>query len=348
MLSDVQDEAGFCCDGNPLRRVAMKRALLAIPALLLLASTRSDTQKPRDPIVASVLMLTSTPVQLDQQQPGRTRLGKLVWLGGWALASDHRYFGGLSALDARSGEFIALSDVGAIVRFRQEPDGRFVGRSLAPLPKGCSRNNQKADQDSESLARRTPDGEVWAGIESVNMICKFDATLARTIAARKPTSMQQWPRTGGTEGVTWLRDGRFAAFAEQAVDDGPLTPVAVFAGDPTQPGTPVQTMAFRAPKGFRPCDAATLPDGRILVLNRRFAFPYHFSAILVIVDPAQLKASAIIEGKEIARFVPPVITDNLEAIAIESTTDGPIIWIASDDNFSGLQQNVLLKFKFEG
>jgi hypothetical protein len=346
MLSGVQDESGFCLDENALWRAAMKRALIGLISLSLMAAIRSDTQGPRDPIAPAVFNISAQPIQLDAENPKRTRLGKLEWLGGWALKSDWEHFGGLSALDVSAGNFVALSDTGAVVRFRQGIDGRFGQASIEPLPDGCSRNFRKADQDSESFARQSPGGPIWAGLEGVNMICAFDSGLSKTRASLRPKAMHGWPRTGGAEAVTWLKDGRFAVFAERAFDDDdPLTPVVLFAGDPTSAKTRVSRLRFRAPKGFRPCDAATLPDGRILILNRRFVLPYNFSAALVIVDPANMKAGAIVTGREIARFAPPVIADNMEAIAIENSSDGPIVWIASDDNFSWLQQNLLLKFR---
>ncbi len=324
----------------------MNRFLFGLASLLLLASTRSDTQKPRDPILAARFPITATTVQLDLRDPARTRLGKLEWLGGWALKSEHKNFGGLSAIDVQGGNFIALSDLGAVIRFRQRSDGQFDQGSIAPLPKGCSKNRKKADQDTESMARSATAGPIWAGLEFANMICRFDPKLLGTTAALKPFGMRRWPRTGGAEAITWLKDGRFAAFAERAFDDNdPLTPLLLFAGDPVRPDTVMKRLSFRAPQGFRPSDAVTLPDGRVLVLTRRFALPYDFSAALVIVDPGQFKPGKIVQGREIARFASPVIADNLEALAVEETSDGTIIWIASDDNFMWLQRNLLLKFK---
>ena len=66
---------------------------------------------------------------------------------------------------------------------------------------------------------------------------------------------------------------------------------------------------------------------------------------LVGLRPAEMRK---LRGREIARFVPPVLSDNFEGLATRKTPEGTEIWILSDDNFFPLQQTLLLKFNWKG
>jgi len=46
----------------------------------------------------------------------------------------------------------------------------------------------------------------------------------------------------------------------------------------------------------------------------------------------------------IARFEPPVTSDNYEGLSVTIENGRPIIWIVSDDNYSLWQRTLLLKF----
>lgn len=326
----------------------MKRILAGIFVCVLTALVRSDVPRPRDPILPASFALTAEAVVLDSSDPARKRLGRLTWLGGWALSADSAEFGGISALDMQRGHAVALSDKGSVVRFTQLRDASFTDGTVSPIPNGCSRNRYKSDQDTESLARQNPDGVIWAGLEARNMICRFDPALHQTTGAVSPLGMARWSRGSGAEAMVWLASGRLAVFAESPPGSGTaLTPVLIFDGDPVDAGTKVEERLYKAPQGFRPVDAARLPDGRVLVLNRRFRLPYQFTAVLVLIDPAQFAGAGLVEGAEVARFEPPVITDNFEALSVETTKDATLVWIASDDNFQWPQRNLLLKFRWQ-
>ena len=96
--------------------------------------------------------------------------------------------------------------------------------------------------------------------------------------------------------------------------------------------------------GYRITDAALLPDGRLLLLNRRFALFEGVSAVLSVADLTGLRAGGTIEGREIATLRPPLTVDNMEALSVTVENGRTILWIASDDNFFPLQQTLLLKF----
>src|SRR3546814_9947122 len=91
-------------------------------------------------------------------------------------------------------------------------------------------------------------------------------------------------------------------------------------------------------------DAALLPDGRILFLNRRFTLLEGVSAKLTVGRLPKAGEGNIISGEELAAFIRPVTVDNMEALSVTREDARTLVWIASDDNFSALQRSLLLKF----
>ncbi|MGD9868566.1 MAG: esterase-like activity of phytase family protein, partial [Hyphomicrobiales bacterium] len=108
--------------------------------------------------------------------PGRTRFGKLEWLGTLELESESPYFGGYSgiAVSADGKEFMAVSDAGSWLRGRIVTNaaglltgvaGLTAGPLLGPDGKPLDR---KADADAEGVASAVPgrlDGETFIAFE---------------------------------------------------------------------------------------------------------------------------------------------------------------------------------------
>ena len=137
-------------------------------------------------------------------------------------------------------------------------------------------------------------------------------------------------------------DGRFLIISESLAPDW-TSPALLFPGDPTQGGAPVE-LRFRPAKGFRITDAAQLPDGRLLLLQRDVSLLGGMSAKLVLVDVAALDSRRPVEGREIAHFERPLSVDNMEALSITREGEQTIVWLASDDNYFPLQRTLLMKF----
>src|SRR3546814_10086185 len=92
------------------------------------------------------------------------------------------------------------------------------------------------------------------------------------------------------------------------------------------------------PAGFSPSDTTLLPDGRLLVLLRRFELPYTFTIKLLLIDSRRIAPGAMVDGTEIATFAPPYIHDNFEAVAATREGGDTIVWIArSEEHTSELQ-----------
>ena len=318
-----------------------KSALLSILTLLFLSGS---TPVFIFPVPDQWVTISATPIDLDESHPAKRRLGELIFKGGWRLSSPSSLFGGLSGLVVANGEMMIVSDAGTLFRLGQMPVKPHVKALVTELPMGCGRRDSKPDRDSESLAHDPVGGGFWIGLESRNAICRMDHRGARMAVEASPAQMKGWPKTGGPETLTRLNDGRFLVISEQGRGLEATSPLLLFDGDPVVDGAIGMQLRYQPPRGFLAVDAAQLPDGRILVLNRRFSAPFSFTARVTAIDPVDFKPHATIAGRLVARFESPVVHDNFEALAVENTPDGPIIWILSDDNFLFLQQTLLLKF----
>jgi hypothetical protein len=312
--------------------------LFILPLLPMLASFAAPaTVGP--PLAPATISFT--PVPLDESAPARRRLGALLYVGGWELRSDDPRFGGLSALHVEGREATAVSDAGALVRFTL-PGGGAPRLAIAPLPDGPGRTAAKADRDSEAMAI---DGErAWISFERANAIWRYDRRSWRSDSHAAPPAMQDWPSNAGGEAMLRLPDGRFLILSEAG--DGPdgSTAALLFDGDPAVPGTPVTRLGYRAPEGYRVTDAALLPDGRILYLNRRFTVLDGVSAKLTLGSLPELHEDAILTGREIAHLRPPLTVDNMEGLSVTQERGRTMFWLVSDDNFSPLQRTLLMKF----
>jgi hypothetical protein len=183
--------------------------------------------------------------------------------------------------------------------------------------------------------------EAWIGFERLNQVWRLERPSWRAGAHAAPPAMRDWPDNRGAEAMVRLADGRFLVFAEGRGRGGPAL---LFAGDPAVAGTGVEGFRYRPPEGYRPTDAALLPDGRILVLHRRFTVLEGVTAKLVLV---RREGETLVAGETLADFRPPVTTDNMEALSVSREGGRTIVWIASDDNYNPLQRTLLMKFALE-
>lgn len=292
--------------------------------------------------------IKTIPVPLDPTDPNRKTAGRLTYLGGVQLKSRDPVFGGFSSMLVDGDRFTLLSDGGNIVRFRMGADWQLRDVRFAELPDGPGAGWQKEDRDSESMIVDPANGDILVGFEGANAIWRYDADFKIVRRHAAPPVMAKWDDNGGAEAMVRLRDGSVVVFSETTKPPkGGGRRAVRFAGDPTlQPKRGI-AFVYLPPSGYDPSDAALLPDGRILVLNRHLALPFAFSAKLVIIDPAAIRSGARIAGQEIATLAPPMNTDNFEGVAVTREGDDTILWIVSDDNQFVLERSLLMKFRLE-
>lgn len=293
--------------------------------------------------------ITIEPVALDAQNPGRTQVGRLTFLGGWKISSDNAEFGGISSMVVLpDNRFLMLSDNGTLVGFTlDEGHHRAIRPFIAPLPDGPPRPNEFARRnwDAESFLHDPATGQFWVGYEHQHSIWRYGSSLSRKEAANFPRAMQKWPENGGAEAMLRLPDGRFLVFSESAEYAEGGYQALMFDADASEPTSKAVAFGYQPPKGYRLTDAALLDDRSALMLHRRFTPLAGVSAILSIAQLDDFRSGEVATSTPIATLKPPLKVDNMEALAITRDAEGAMVWIASDDNFSTLQESLLLKFR---
>ena len=322
-----------------------RRATRILFLLIILAALTTIVPAPprRPPPGPGESMLIANPVGLDPDDPGRRRLGSLRFRRGWQLTSPDGRFGGLSALHVENGQVTALTDSGIVMTFALP--GASADRRVRFTPlSGPGSAATRSNRDTESLAVRGD--RAWVGFERHNMIWRYRRSDWRAEAAARPAAMRGWRRNSGTESLVRLADGRFLAIAE-GEDDSEFSEILLFAGDPAEVETQSVRLRYRRLEGFRPTDAALLPDGRLLVLNRRISLFGGMAAKLAVAGLGALEPNRIIESREIAELRSPLTVDNMEALSIAREGGRTIVRIASDDNYLALQRTLLLEFELD-
>jgi hypothetical protein len=285
-------------------------------------------------------ILSITPLPLPPRQVGRSDLRTA---GAWVLESPNRHFGGYSALAILpDGNLLAVSDRGRRLSFTP-PDrpGQLVDFDYL----GAIRSTSKSSVDSEGITLDPAGGRLWASYENRNAIVRYDSRLHREAAIR-PSAMRDWPSNSGPEAITRLADGRFLVLAEGSPGwfDADF-PALLFPSDPVNGAAPEQ-FRFKLPEGYRPVDAAQLPDGRVLILLRQvhWQLPPAFTGKLMIADPATIRPGKRWQAERLADLAEPLPMDNYEGLAVQSGENGSaIVWLISDDNTSAFQRTLLLK-----
>lgn len=331
-------------------RFALLAALAALAALVAIAplplAMRSAAQG-----------VTATPVPLYPAGPGVTELKAfdpqdekktppvpLRYIGGWVLKGSDRRFGGISSMTIEDGHFTMLSDGGVVTRLRFTGDGSVSDYAMSELPDGPGDGSGKVDRDSESSTYDPESGHVWAGFETRNQIWRYTKGFASADGHAAPKLMADWPSNEGAEAMVRLADGRFIVFAEtKRCADGNHYAL-LFRGDPVEHPDAI-AFCYKGPHHAAPTDAAQLPDGRVVVLHRRFGLPMRFSALLTVIDPKDIAPGGPpVVGKYLNYLGSPDTVDNMEALAIQQTPQGVVLWIASDDNYFFLERTLLMAF----
>jgi hypothetical protein len=282
---------------------------------------------------------------------------RLAWRGGLVLASPSKNFGGWSGLAlARDGKsLVAVSDSGLWMTAAVAYDGeRLKGLSSARIGalkavKGKPLTRQR-DRDAEAItiASGSPSkGTAYIAFEQHDRIGVFDVSAK---GVGPPKSYLTLPkeaarmRMDGFESLAVLaggpHKGALVAFAENPLRGEKLHRGWIWIG-----GEP-RGFTVAGLGGFSITDAASLPDGSVVLIERRFRWLEGLRIRLRLLPADVIKAGATASGEVLLEADTSQEIDNLEGLAVSETAAGEtILTLISDDNFNRfLQRTVLLQF----
>ena len=306
------------------------------------------------PIATAV---TAIPIDFDRDDPTRKQFGKLTFRGGLNLYAKSSHFGGFSglAIDPSGESILAVSDAGTWMLADLDYNGRHLkglrNVALGPvLGAGGKPLRSETERDSEALGLASGDtrkGSAYVGFERKHGIgiYPFSANSFGPPqgAVQLPAGAKRMRSNQGIEALAPIRSGRLkgtlVAFSERLTGkDGNLQGWLI--GGPT-PGP----ILLKRLAGFDITDAASLPDGGIVILERRFRYSEGVQMRIRRVAQSELKPGALIKGEVLLEANDSYNIDNMEAIAAHRAAAGEtVITLMSDDNFSPLQRTLIIQF----
>ncbi|MDP6342320.1 MAG: esterase-like activity of phytase family protein [Alphaproteobacteria bacterium] len=321
-------------------------AVIALLALLPLTGCASR-------VAAGPPAVRAEAISLNSEDPNQRRLGRLHYLAGVELDSDDPRFGGLSGLSlaADGRRLVAITDLGNWLRAELQFDGdgrltglagvalgRLKGENGAPLPE----KGGKRERDAEAVERLARGGYL-VSFERRHRVLRYPGVdlAGRPVPFAIPPDIDGAPRNGGVEAMTPLPDGRILLLSEDFRDAGGNLIGWLYSAD----GNFLGRLSLTATGIFRPTDLAALPNGDVLLLERRYTVAGGAGARLSRLAADQIRPGGRLDGEELAVLAPPLAVDNFEGLAVvPAPRGGWLIYLLSDDNFNPLQRTLLLQF----
>jgi hypothetical protein len=333
-------------------------AAIALALATGFAASPAKAEKPASPLPRPTpVAIAAAPIDFDRDNPSRKQFGKLIFRAGLNLYGKSAYFGGFSALaiDASGHTLLALSDAGSWLRATLDYDGRKLkglgDGVLGPIlgADGKPLRDERL-RDSEGLALASGDareGTAFVSFEQRHRIARYPFNAERfgppAGTVPLPGGTKGFGGNRGIEAMTVIRAGRLkgtlVAFAEgTASGAGNLQGWLI--GGPA-PGS----IILKRIGGFDVTDATSLPDGGIIVLERRFRFSEGVKMRIRRIAAAELKKGALITGDVLLEANDSFNIDNMEAIAAYRAPSGEtVLTLMSDDNFNPLQRTLIMQF----
>jgi hypothetical protein len=330
----------------------MKR-IIAVAAILV--ATAMSAATPDESIGFNAVDVRLQPIPRFKLSSGETRFGALEYRGGFAMYSANRDFGSWSGLDFSSdGRIVAIADTGFWFTGRLEEDGdRLTGITDTKIGVMLSDNGapapNKVAADAESLRIVHRDGQDIALVSfeqkpTIRSYAGPDFASAKPKRIPLPKFVAGLRRNQGLESVAVAPEasplaGATLTIAERSLDGNGNHRAFIIDGPSSGQFT------IRRPDDFDISDAAFLPNGDLLILERRFSFSGGFAMRIREIKGAAIKPGALVDGAVLMTADNSYQIDNMEGLAVRTSPSGKIVLdLISDDNHGFLQRTVLLQF----
>ena len=301
--------------------------------------------------------------RIDNFLIGRSQkqFGEFEFAGGLTLTSSNRAFGGLSGIDFEpdGNRVVAISDNGFWFRGTViREGGKLVGirdAEWAPMlnskgkPLGAKRN-----ADAEGLRLTTIDGRLaaYVSFEQTNDLRLYRAAPDLALAVPQPVKL---PRS-----AIGLAKNRGLETVALAPANSPLagSPILVAERSLDRKGNH-RSWIVRGPLAgsftvarrdeYDVTDGAFLPNGDLLLLERRVIMPFGVGMRLRRIPGDTIRPGALVDGPIVMEADMLNQIDNMEGLAVTTDENGQArITLVSDDNLSVLQRTLMLEFIWQG
>ena len=337
----------------PQRAGGLARSL---PAIILSALLCLPLGRP------AAAEITDVPVSsraFSQFVPGSDQrvFGKLEFLGGISYASSNSLLGAISAIRFREDkqQFVAALDTGHWLtgRVERDADGRLSGladvKVRSMFDKDGQDENFKFKMDAEGLAIR--EGEVLVSFEVFHRIDVYSDPGFMEARPKRHLPFPFDPRE--------MRINRGMETLAMSPAAGPLgvTPVAVTERSLDADGNVFAAVLEGPRKGLFAVkrsdpwditDGAFLPNGDLLLLERRFRLSDGMGMRIRRIDGDTIRPGAVVDGDVLIDADLSQQIDNMEGLDVVVMAEDDVrVIVVSDDNHSILQRNLMLEFRLK-
>lgn len=284
-----------------------------------------------------------------------TRFGPLEFIGGLEMVSSNRIFGSWSSVkvDPDLKRVVGVLDtghwlIGTLVRDAQ---GRLSGLDdvdITPMRDASGRSFEgKGRMDAEGLALDRDRALVsFEGNHRVDIYPRqgfANSPALGTLPILIPRDELRGNRSLETVAIAPVDSplkGSAVIVAEESLDDDGNVYAAILEG-------PLKgRFAVSRSGDFDPTDGAFLPDGDLLLLERRFNMADGIGMRIRRISAAEIKPGAVATGEVLMTADFRYQIDNMEGLDAFQAADGSThILLVSDDNHSILQRNMMLEFR---
>lgn len=335
-----------------MRRLAA--AALAAALAFFTGVSGADAQS----AAPQAIEVASSPITHFRLGSSETRFGALEFVGGFEMSAQAREFGQLSALRflAPGGDFIGVADhgywfFGGIERDEDRvPVGVRDFRMQAMVDRDGNVIADKAAKDAEGLD--VHDGVVTVAFEREARVSEYTLDPAGMggplrdldfVVPRHELRYNQGFETVARAPADGALAGARVVVAERSIDTNGDLFAAILEG-PEQ-----GIFKVRRTDSFDVTDGVFLPDGDLLLLERRFSMALGVAMRIRRIDGGSVRRGALADGPVLMEADLAYRIDNMEGIDVWERDDGAlIVSLVSDDNQSFLQRSIYLEFVLSG
>ncbi|WP_295807950.1 esterase-like activity of phytase family protein [uncultured Nitratireductor sp.] len=323
---------------------------------VLLAFAFVSTAHAQEPAIPTAV--NAVPIRHFAVGSHETRFGPLEFVGGLSMSSPVDHFGAFSSFRFTSpgAAVMGVSDTGfwffgTLIRDAEGRPAGFADFSMQPMVDGDGNSTrEKWTTDAEGIAVK--DELATVSFERVQRIAEFEIERDAMGAAVRDLDFlvprRELRSNRGFETIAYAPPGgrlggARVVVAERSIDEDGNCFAAILEG-------PMKGI-FKVARseGFDITDGAFLPDGDLLLLERRFAFASGVAMRLRRIDGATVAPGSVADGPVLFTAGMDYQIDNMEALDVWQRADGAtMVSLMSDDNHSLLQRNLYLEFRLHG
>lgn len=286
------------------------------------------------------------------------RFGALTFVGGLEMTSPDENFGSFSSFRFRSpgDEFIGVTDTGFwfFGRIDRDAERRPICFSDFKMQRFVDAEGEAVEEkslsDAEGIAFR--DGIATVSFERTHRISEYMASNDGMGPPRRDLPFlvpaYELRSNKGFETVAYAPEegplsGARVVVTERSIDEAGNSFAAILEG----PEKGIFTVARH--DDFDITDGAFLPDGDLLVLERRYSPISGIAMRLRRIAAETIRSGAVADGPVLLSADMGYEIDNIEGLDLWRRADGAtVVSLISDDNQFFLQRNIYLEFVLTG